>query len=85
MLKRGEALKFFLPVQRSDCAEWAGVDITIAGVTKEWLIGELERSAASRRGGSRISSPHGLLEPGDYGVHSHPDTAKLMKNRPRGA
>jgi hypothetical protein len=79
MLERGEAFKFFLPVQRSDCAKWGGVDITIAGVTKAWLIADLERSAKSHRGGGHSGSPYRLLKPGDYGVHSHPDTEKLAK------
>jgi hypothetical protein len=81
MLARGEALKFFLPVRHSDCAKWGGVDITIAGVTKKWLVGDLKRSAEMHRGGGHSSSPYGLLKPGDYGVHSHPDTAKLVKGR----
>ena len=82
MLERGEPLKFFVPVQRSDCAKWGGVDITIAGVTKAWIVGELERSAASRPGGGHSSRRQGLLQPGDYGVHSHPHTSKLAKNSP---
>jgi hypothetical protein len=85
MLERGEPLKFFVPVQRSDCAKWGGVDITIAGVTKAWIVGELEKSAASRPGGGHASRRLGLLKPGDYGVHSHPHTAKLAKNGPGGA
>ena len=32
--EKGEPLKFFLPVQRSDCAGWVGVDITLAPVDK---------------------------------------------------
>lgn len=31
-LERGEPLRFFLPVQRGDCAGWSGVEITLAAV-----------------------------------------------------
>lgn len=82
MLGRGEPLKFFLPIRRNDCAEWGGVDITIAGVTNEHIAKMQEATAAPDRGNGYSSNPHGPLKPGDFGVLSHPDTAKLMKNNP---
>lgn len=33
-LASGDPLKISLPIDRSDCAEWVGVEITIAGVPK---------------------------------------------------
>jgi hypothetical protein len=30
------------------------------------------------RGNGHTSNPRRPLKPGDYGVHSHPDTAKLL-------
>ncbi|SEQ06481.1 hypothetical protein SAMN04488038_103241 [Solimonas aquatica] len=79
MLERGEPLKFFLPIQLSEHAEWGGVDITIAGVRTEH-VGSPREAPATDRGNGYSSNPHGPLQPGDYGVHSHPDTAGLMKN-----
>lgn len=83
MLERGEPLKFFLPIRRSDCAEWGGVDITIAGVTKERIAREeREAHAPIQHGNGYSDNPHGPLKPGDYGVHSWPRTTELMKNGP---
>ena len=31
-LERGEPIKFFMPIHRSDCAGWSGVEITLAAV-----------------------------------------------------
>ena len=81
MLERGEPFRIFVPVQSSDCIDWGGVDITIAGVTKEQIAREQE-DPARLRGNGHSSNPYGRLNPGDYGVHSHPDTAKLVKNNP---
>lgn len=82
MLERGEPLKFFLPFQRGDCAEWSGVDIMIAGVAKERTSRKQETFAVSDRGNGYSSNPPGPLKPGDFGVHSHPDTTKLLKEVP---
>jgi hypothetical protein len=31
-MQRGEPVRFFLPIHRSDCAGWSGVEISIAAV-----------------------------------------------------
>ena len=82
MVERHEPLTFFLPVLSTDCAEWCGVDITISGVTKEQFAKEKVFSAESDRGNGYSNNPHGALTPGDFGVHSHPDTTSLGKNDP---
>jgi len=82
VLECGEPLKFLLPFQRGDCAEWSGVDITIAGVARERTFRKQETFAESDRGNGYSSNPPGPLKPGDFGVHSHPDTTKLLKKGP---
>ena len=32
-MERGEPLKFFLPINRSDCARWSGVEISISAIS----------------------------------------------------
>ncbi len=82
VLERGEPLQFFLPIQRSDCAECSGVDITITGVVRERISRKQETFVESDRGNGYSSNPPGPLKPGDFGVHSHPDTTKLLKKGP---
>lgn len=80
MFERGEPLKFFLPVQLIDCEEWGGVNITIAGVTRSQIARDHESDLVVPERGNGYSGNHaGPLVPGDFGVHSHPDTTKLLK------
>ncbi|NGY06631.1 hypothetical protein [Solimonas terrae] len=78
VLARGEPLKFFLP-NSSSGDDWAGVNITIAGVTKDRLATQRELPVVADRGNGYSSNPAGQLKPGDFGVHSHPDTVNLLK------
>ncbi len=56
----------------------------IAAAKKKRIAREEAPPAETDRGNGYSSNPHGPLKPGDFGVHSHPDTAKLMRHRPRG-
>jgi hypothetical protein len=55
----------------------------IAAATKKRIPRDEAPLVESDRGNGYSSNPHGPLKPGDFGVHSHPDTAKLMRHRPR--
>lgn len=79
MFDRGEPLSFFVPLTGVEDSDWDGVDITIAGVSKGHAHVD-EMSHAIR--GNGYSEQHGRpLRPGDFGVHSHPDTGTLLSRK----
>lgn len=78
MIEGGQPFKIFLPVKFRENEAWGGVEITIACVT-EARGATLEHALpGADRGNGYSSNPRGALKPGDYGVHSHPDTALLL-------
>lgn len=80
MFERGEPLKFFLPVHQDHNLEWQGVNITIAAVPRETLAIGPTAHALGPRGNGHSGNPPGPLRPGDFGVHSHPDTETLVEH-----
>lgn len=79
-LEGGQPFKIYLPIKRRENAGLGGVEITIACVRKR--VDPARYVLASERGNGHSNNPAGPLQPGDFGVHSHPDTAKLMKVEP---
>lgn len=79
VFERGQPLRFFLPVMGEDNFEWKGVEITIAGVPRRARAPATQPRTLSLRGNGHCDNPKGPLQPSDYGVHSHPDTGKLLK------
>lgn len=77
MIEGGQPFKIFLPVNFRENEAWGGVEITIACVTAARGATLEHGVAPPDRGNGHSSNPHGPLEPGDFGVHSHPDTANL--------
>lgn len=77
MIEEGQPFKIFLPVKFRENEVWGGVEITIACVTHASGTTLDHAIPAPDRGNGHSSNPHGPLQPGDFGVHSHPDTAKL--------
>jgi hypothetical protein len=55
-----------------------GVDVTIAGIPYRLTARSTYPRTFSLRGNGHCDNPRGPLQPGDYGVHSHPDTAHLL-------
>lgn len=78
MLEDGHPFKMFLPIKSRETDSWGGVEITIACVSESRVIEGRSELPSPERGNGYSSNPHGPLKPGDFGVHSHPDTAKLM-------
>ena len=82
MFDLGEPLKFFVPMKGADGDDWGGVDITIAGVSKPQAQIERGRALRASHGNGYSQSLGRPLRPGDFGVHSHPDTAGLLRKAP---
>lgn len=78
MIESGQPFKIVLPVKFRENEAWHGVEITIACVTEARGVTLGHPLAGPDRGNGYSSNPHGPLKPGDYGVHSHPDTAQLL-------
>ncbi len=59
--------------------------MTTATLLQQDILAKLKLKEALEileRGNGYSSNPPGALKPGDFGVHSHPDTNKLLKDDP---
>lgn len=79
-LKNSQSLDLLVSIKRSNGAEWNGLDITLEDVSNTRSVLKQTLSITQSRGNGYSSNPHGPLTPNDYGVHSHPDTSKLLKS-----
>ena len=82
-MKANTRIKRAVPAKLKSRSAAISVHPGDAGVTKDWIAGPPKAPAAAERGNGYSSNPHGPLKPGDFGVHSHPETAKLPRNPPR--
>lgn len=92
MIEDGQPYRIFLPIRSREHDGWDGVEITIACVSGVRAMQERDVLAPDglgpdvlgppERGNGYSANPPGPLKPGDFGVHSHPDTTRLMEPTP---